>query len=167
MDKKIPVKKRTPDQLAITAQKKQIKDLQGSLDHWKGEAEEWQRQLNACRRECGTLVKAEDGLKRGISGQAQQISNHEDLLRDIQRDMKTVCEAAYGHHFDPEWYGDRPDNVWQNGVEYTRAPSNNNSDMPTTSPSEYLEPIQRLVRMIWRRTHWGLNPLLDQIGRNV
>ena len=164
MDKKIPVKKRTPDQLAITAQKKQIKDLQGSLDHWKGEAEEWQRQLNACRRECGTLVKAEDGLKRGISGQAQQISNHEDLLRDIQRDMKTVCEAAYGHHFDPTWRGDDPETLWHDGGEYRRVMQS--TDQPVTSTNEYLEPIQRLVRMIWRRTHWGLNPLTDHVGRN-
>ena len=121
---------------------------------------------NSLKRAKNALVEEKAKLERSVTSLSRLISNHEHLLKDIQRDMKTVCEAAYGHHFDPEWYGDRPDNVWQNGVEYTRAPSNNNSDMPTTSPSEYLEPIQRLVRMIWRRTHWGLNPMIDQVGRN-
>jgi hypothetical protein len=29
----------------------------------------------------------------------------------------------------------------------------------TEGVSSYVEPAQRLVRMVWRRTHWGLNPM--------
>ncbi|GAG55355.1 unnamed protein product [marine sediment metagenome] len=127
---------------------------------------DWEKRWGEARSELSDVIRAKNklveeksSLERTVSGQGQEIRNHEALLRDMQRDMKTVCEAIYGQDFNPEWMGDRPLHIYQDGLEY--APINQNG--VTVGPAEhcYVEPIQRLLRMLWRRTHWGLNPLMD------
>ena len=145
----------------IERQKKGIEDRQKIIDassDWEKRWSDVRSELSDVTRSKNDLVEKKASLERTVSGQAKEISNHEDLLRDIQRDMKTVCEAAYGSHFDPTWRGDDPETLWHDGGEYRRVMQS--TDQPVTSTNEYLEPIQRLVRMIWRRTHWGLNPLV-------
>jgi hypothetical protein len=84
------------------------------------------------------------------------IASMEKVFDELQRDMKTVCEAVYGPDFDPEWRGDRPMNIWQDGQEYT--PVNNGVAVDAVSVG-YMEPMQRLTRMLWRRIHWVKNPI--------
>ena len=140
-------KKRTPDQLIITAQKKQITKLYATIKHWQDQGEQWQEQLRASRRECGELVKADEGQKKIISQQTRELGNHEDNLRDIQRDIRSCCEVLYGPGFDPQWNGDHSPPMVQDGVKYI-------------PEYEDIDQEQRLIRMIWRRTHWGLNPMI-------
>ena len=127
----------------IEALEEQIKDLRGDL--------------YSAKQAKNKLVEEKSSLERTVAQQTQQISNHENLLRDIQRDMKTVCEAAYGNIFDPTWRGDDPDSLWHDGGEYRRVMQSTGEVL--NKPTEYLEPGQRLLRMIWRRCHWGLNPI--------
>jgi len=112
-------------------------------------------EIQSLKRAKNAAIETISDLEREVSNQRQELDNHNKNLRDIQRDMKTVCEAVYGNDFDPEWRGDRPMNIYQDGMEY--APLSMHS---TIGPAEYVEPMQRLMRMIWRRTHWGLNPLI-------
>lgn len=114
-------------------------------------------EIQSLKRAKNAAIETISDLERSVSNLSQEVSNHETNLKDIQRDMKTVCEACYGQAFDPEWRGDRPDNMWQDGIEYTRV--NSEGEVPSTV-DPYIEPVQRLLRIIWRRTHWGLNPLI-------
>lgn len=102
------------------------------------------------------LVEEKTSLERTVSSLSQETSNHENLLRDLQRDIRTCCELMYGNDFDPEWRGDRPMHIYQDGQEY--APVTNGE--VASVGGGYMEPTQRLMRMLWRRTHWGLNPLI-------
>lgn len=122
-------------------------------------------EISDLKRAKNKLVEDKASLERTVSRQTKEILNHEDNLRDIQRDMRTVCEAAYGNHFDPEWKGDDPNALclWHDGGEYRRV-----DHQIANQPEEYLEPVQRLLRMIWRRTHWALHPLaMSKTGRQV
>jgi hypothetical protein len=119
---------------------------------------ELRTQLDASRRECGKLLKASTQDRKDLANSENLVENYQAMCRTIQNDMKVVCEAQYGQEFDPQWYGDQQPNIYHNGTEY--APTiNTSSPLAETRPTEYLEPHQRLLRMIWRRLHWGLNPI--------
>lgn len=111
-------------------------------------------EINDLKRAKNKIVEEKSSLERTVSNQVQEIDNHEKNLRDIQRDMKTACELMYGDTFDPSEIGSPY--IWQNGVEYE---PRQKGDTVTSAP-HYIDPNQRILRMIWRRTHWGLTPLV-------
>lgn len=127
--------------------------VQAAKDH-QAEVDELKDKLLDARDNVRRLERAKQDLEKELKSAEIGISGWRGVAEKIQAEMKTVCEAIYGQDFDPEWKGDAPETVWQDGIEYRR------SDSIRPRPVyEDLLPEQRLLRMIWRRLHWGLNPL--------
>ncbi len=145
----------TTDMKEITRLKREITKLNKNHD----EEMEVQRDMVAAKvrvfesdkRLLQTDVKQLAEKLRDCTGFVGQLEN---VFREQQRDMKTVCEAIYGPKFNPEWQGDGPiPNMWQANVEYAAVEQ---------APDLDLDPMQRLLHMIWRRGHWALNPMLGR-----
>jgi hypothetical protein len=142
---------------AVVKQKAGIDARQKLIDassDWEKRWSDVRNDLSSVTRSKNDLVESKASLERTVSAQAQEIINFEALLKDIQRDMTTGCELMYGQDFDPSNI-ERLMPMMSAGVEYVPR-------LQTEGASGYVEPAQRLIRMIWRRTHWGLNPLMER-----
>lgn len=117
-----------------------------------GELQEELSSIKAAKNKLANQAGEDRALLQSSENLVEQL---QAAMSKIQDEMSVVCEAVYGQHFDPRWTGDAPDTIDNSGITYARI---YNTDMPA-SPTEYLEPVQRLLRMIWRRTHWALNPI--------
>lgn len=119
---------------------------------------DWEKRWGEARSEMSDITRSKNKIVEQHSALANEnsklcsrVTQHEALLRDIQRDMRTACELMYGQDFDPSNI-DRLMPMMSGGVEYV--PRVNGETV-----GGYVEPAQRLIRMIWRHTHWGLNPI--------
>ena len=100
------------------------------------------------------IVEEGSNLKRTVSCLVGDKEQLEAVLRHIQGDIKVVSEVLWGTEFDPSNL-DKLMPMMSNGVEYIpRSLVQDNFPRP--------EPVQHLLRIIWRHTHWGLNPFSER-----
>jgi len=141
---------------AVARQEKGILDRQVIIDaapDWEKSWGDVRAELSDVKRAKNDLVEAKAAAEKTVKDQANLLSQHRAMLKDIQRDIETACEIIYGAEFDPSNI-ERLMPMMSGGIEYVPEAT------LTEGPSSYVDPTQRLVRMVWRRTHWGLNPLV-------
>lgn len=96
------------------------------------------------------IVEEGSNLKRTVSSLVGEKEQLEAVLKHIQGDIRVVSEVLYGQEFDPSNI-DKLMPMMSNGIEYVPKAS-------VESVGPYVEPVQHLLRIIWRHTYWGLNP---------
>jgi hypothetical protein len=139
---------------AVVRQKKGIDDRQAIIDAAPAWEKRWgdvRNELSDVKRAKNNLQEEKTKLERSNSSLIQEKDQLEAVLSNIQRDIKVVSEAIYGEDFDPSNI-DRLMPMMSQGIEYI--------PRQQVEGGPYVEPNQRLLRIIWRHTYWGLNPFM-------
>lgn len=129
---------------------KMATDAAASSD-WEKRWGEVRSELSDITRSKNKAIESKVTLERTVSSLVGEKEQLEAVLKHIQGDIRVVSEVLYGQEFDPSNI-DKLMPMMSNGIEYVPKVS-------AESVGPYVEPVQHLLRIIWRHTYWGLNPM--------
>jgi hypothetical protein len=138
---------------AVVKQKAGIDSRQKLIDassDWEKRWSDVRNDLSSVTRSKNELVEAKAKLERTVSSLVGEKDQLEAVMRNIQGDIRVVSEVLYGQDYDPSNI-DRLMPMMSNGIQYVPREQ-------VDSVGPYVEPVQHLLRIIWRHTYWGLQP---------